>query len=235
MALITAAVTPSGVTLTDRRGDRIEVAHPSPATAPEFVTVWRDRVAALPAAEATHAWLSRALDVACRLVHLSDTAARPIDPVFADSGADAGTTVSFADGFPLLLASLGSLDDLNARLARPIPIGRFRPNLVVAGAPPWEEDSWRLIRIGAVVLRVVKPCDRCVVTTIDPATGERPDGDEPLRTLRRFRRDVNGRVMFGQNLIPRTRGRIHIGDAVEVLERGPPNVHLRAGSERSSS
>ena len=118
---------------------------------------------------------------------------------------------------------LGSLAALNARLARPVPIGRFRGNIVVDGAAAWAEDSWRLVRIGGALFRVVKPCDRCIVTTVDQQTGQRPDRTEPLRTLGTFRHDENG-IMFGQNLVPTMTGRIAVGDAVDVLESGPPNV-----------
>ena len=108
-------------------------------------------------------------------------------------------------------------------------MGRFRPNLVVEGAgAAWEEDRWRRIRIGAVSFLVVKASDRCIVTTIDPQTGERPDKTEPLRALGRFRRDVGGGVMFGQNLVPVHEGVLRVGDVVEVLEAGAPNVELRA-------
>jgi uncharacterized protein YcbX len=134
--------------------------------------------------------------------------------------------VSFADGFPLLLATEESLAELN-RLIRDgadhspegaLPITRFRPNVVVAGAPAWAEDRWRRLRIGDAVFRVVKGCDRCVLTTVDPDTAER--GKEPLRTLARHRRWA-GKVWFGVNLIPDTPGvTIHAGDPVQILETG---------------
>ena len=222
MALIEARTGSEGITLTAPGRDSLGIPFPGPDAEPLDVVVWRDKVRAVAAGVEADAWLSAALGVACRLVYLADTAARSIDPVFASRGE----TVSFADGFPILLCSLDSLADLNARLAAPVPIGRFRPNIVVSGAAPWAEDGWRLIRIGGVRFRVVKPCDRCIVTTIDPETGERPDKSEPLRTLGMFRRDRRGGLMFGQNLIPETTGRIAAGDLVDVLEQGPPNVLL---------
>ena len=151
---------------------------------------------------------------------LHDPSRRPIDRRHAPDGG----TVSFADGFPALLATRASLDDLNRRLAAPVPMARFRPNLVVEGADPWDEDRWRRLRIGDATFSVARPCQRCAVTTVDPLTGERPDPTEPLRTLATFRRDAGGGVMFGQNLLPETGGRLRVGDAVEILERGPPNV-----------
>jgi uncharacterized protein YcbX len=119
--------------------------------------------------------------------------------------------VSFADGFPFLMISEESLADLNRRLADPLPMNRFRPNLVVAGGEPYAEDGWERIEIGGVRLRVVKPCARCLVTTTDQATGER--GSEPLRTLATYRK-VNGEVMFGQNVVHENAGHLRTGDIV---------------------
>ena len=127
--------------------------------------------------------------------------------------APPGTRVSSADGFPFLLISEESLADLNRRLAQPLPMNRFRPNLVVAGAEPYAEDEWNRIEVGGIPMRVVKPCDRCVVTTTDQATGER--GKEPLRTLATYR-NRGGEVMFGQNVVHERRGRLRVGDQVNV-------------------
>ncbi len=227
MALIEAHNTATGITLTTPGMERIIIPFPAPDAATLDVVVWRDTVGAVAAGTAADAWISAALGLSCRLVYLADTSSRKIDPAFAP----AGQLVNFADGFPVLLGSLTSLADLNTRLAVPIPIGRFRPNIVVRGAAPWAEDCWRRIQIGDVFFRVVKPCDRCIVTTIDPETGQRPDKTEPLRTLGTFRRDRRGGVMFGQNLIPENAGRITAGDCVEVLEHGPPNVMLMSAGE----
>ena len=128
--------------------------------------------------------------------------------------------VSFADGYPLLLTSTSSLDALGDWLVEsgeePVPMTRFRPSVVVAGVGPWAEDGWRRVRIGGVSFRVAKPCGRCVVTTIDQATAER--GREPLMMLGRRRR-FGQALVFGQNLIPDTLGRIQVGDPVEILEQ----------------
>jgi hypothetical protein len=199
----------------------ITIAEPRPDAPTTDAIIWRDTVQASRAAPAADDWISTALGIECHLVYLHDTASRPVNPRYALPG----DTVAFADGYPVLLTSLDSLTDLNARLAAPIGISRFRGNIVISGAAPWAEDGWRRIRIGGAIFRVAKPCDRCIVTTIDPQTGERPDKSEPLRTLGTFRRDARG-VMFGQNLVPQTLGRITVGDPVEVLEAGPPNVSL---------
>ncbi len=175
------------------------------------VVVWGDRLEAALAGVEAHAWLSDFLALDCRLVRFAEDVSRAVDPAYAA----AGDQVAFADGFPFLLISQASLDDLNARLERPVPMLRFRPNLVVEGCAPYAEDGWRRIRIGDVGFRVAKPCSRCIIPTIDPATGER--GREPLRTLMTYRRRDN-KVFFGQNLVHDGGGRLTVGMPVEVLE-----------------
>ena len=183
------------------------------------VVVWGDRVMAASVGPSGDRWLSAFLDRPCALVRMPADTVRAVDP----DEAGPGFRVGFADGYPFLLLSEASLDELNRRLERPLTMDRFRPNLVVDGCPPHAEDGWRRVRIGEVVLRVVKPCSRCTVTTVDQATGER--GVEPLATLATYRR--SGRhVMFGQNLVPETTGVITVGDPVEVLESGPPRPEL---------
>jgi uncharacterized protein YcbX len=179
---------------------------------PRRVTVWRDALPALDAGDAAADWLEQALGLRCRLMYQDNPAVRPVDAAYARPG----DAVNLADGFPVLLASVESLGDLNRRLANKVEMLRFRPNLIVEGAAPWAEDGWRRLRIGSVVLRVAKPCDRCVMTTIDPATGERPDPEEPMRTLKTFRRDETGRVLFGQNLIPEVMGAVREGTEVQI-------------------
>ncbi|WP_371280787.1 MOSC domain-containing protein [Dokdonella sp.] len=174
--------------------------------------VWGSKVSASPAGEVADAWISRYLGFAARFVHMDAECKRAIDTRYAQSGEE----VSFADGFPLLLISQGALDDLNKRLAEPVEMLRFRPNLIVAGAAAHAEDGWRSIRIGAVHFDVVKACVRCVFTTVQPGRGEFDPSGEPLRTLLGYRRTEKG-VTFGQNLIPRDSGVIRRGDRVEVL------------------
>ncbi|MFF8372956.1 MOSC domain-containing protein [Streptomyces lydicus] len=183
------------------------------------VEVWKDQVEAVPAGTAAAEWFSRYLGVECRLMYLdAPDKRRPIAPAYCEPGE----TVSFADGFPLLLTTTSSLDALNSLIAQgdhadegPLPMDRFRPNVVVDGTAPWAEDEWRRIRIGEVAFQVAKPSARCVVTTTDQHTAER--GKEPLRTLARHRR-FGDRLVFGQNLIPRGVGTIRIGDPFEILD-----------------
>lgn len=187
------------------------------------VEVWGDRCRAVSAGSEAARWFSSFLGVECALVRQADDAERPVDPEYAGGRED--TQVSFADGFPFLLATTASVSDLNVRIEAEtgrwggVGVERFRPNLVVSGSGPWEEDGWARIRIGAVEFAVVKPCARCVVTTVDPATGEQ--GKEPLRTLATFRKR-HGKVFFGQNLVHLGAGALRVGDPVEVLERRSP-------------
>ncbi|MEO5624560.1 MAG: MOSC N-terminal beta barrel domain-containing protein [Dokdonella sp.] len=179
--------------------------------------VWGAAVTPLLADAAAHAWLSTFLHRPLRLVHMDKACVRKVNAKYDGKyGRDEDET-SLADGFPLLLISQAALDHLNTKLAQPVPILRFRPNLVVAGTVAHAEDGWKRVRIGAVEFEVAKACVRCVFTTVDFERGERDPSGEPLRTLTTYRRSPDG-VTFGQNLIPRGHGVVRIGDALEILE-----------------
>jgi hypothetical protein len=143
---------------------------------------------------------------------MDDDLRRPVDADYAQND----DITSFADGFPILLISEGSLADLNRRLERPVSMDHFRPNLIVSGCSAFAEDGWRRIRIGAVELSLVKRCSRCVLTTVDPSTGLRATDGEPLRTLSGYRKTDRG-VTFGQNALVTRQGRMERGDPVMVL------------------
>lgn len=185
------------------------------------VTVWGTGLLATPADDKAGAWLAGIIGEPVRLVYLDDPTRRVTNPAYSQ----AGDRVSFADGYPLLLASEESLDALNGWIAEgtkaaegPVPMRRFRPNVVVSGAPAWAEDGWRRLRIGPVTFRSVKGCNRCVLTTIDPDTAVK--GHEPLFALARHRR-WDGKVWFGVNLIPDQPvpdATIRPGDPIEILE-----------------
>ena len=211
MALITPRLTPEGLLL--QAPERAELAVSRPGTEAERfkVRVWSDQCAAQSADPEADAWLSNYLGQACRLVYMPQESVRRVDQRYGRPEDRA----AFSDGFPLLLISQASLDDLNGRLGEPLPMSRFRPNLVVEGCAPYAEDEWKMIRIGELTLRVVKPCSRCKITTIDPYTGE--TGPEPLKTLAGYRRRGK-RVYFGQNLIHDTPGELALDLPVEVLE-----------------
>ena len=209
---IQAIPVPDGLQLRGMDGSVQSVTRP-PEDGPSLsVTVWSDQVTGHLADEAASAWLSAQLGVDCRLVYMVDRTQRPVDPSYAPDG----DVVSFADGFPLLLTTDGSLADLNQRLDAPVRMGRFRPNIVLSGVSAYAEDNWTAIRVGGVTLGVAKPCARCVFTTVDPQTGALDPTREPLRTLTTYRK-VDGGVMFGQNLTVRQSGRIAVGDPVEVI------------------
>jgi uncharacterized protein YcbX len=158
-------------------------------------------------------WCSEYLGFECRLVYMDDLCERSTDPQFSLSH----DIVSFADGFPCLLISEASLEDLNTRAPMQVSMRRFRPNLVISGCPAFAEDEWQRLRIGSVEFAAVKLCSRCVLTTIDPKTSEQHPHQEPLRTLGRYRRQPDRSINFGQNLIPRGSGKIRVGDRIEIF------------------
>lgn len=171
--------------------------------------VWGDEFPALTTTFALDAWFSRIVGEPVHLLWLGAQSSRYRDKI--------GTRVSFADGYPLLLAAEASLAEVNAWTDGSHVMAQFRPNAVITGSKAFAEDDWRRIRIGEVVFRVDKPCGRCVMITVDPATGEkRPDG-EPLRTLGRYRKQGK-EVCFGQNLVAENTGELRIGQTVEILE-----------------
>ncbi|PKN57149.1 MAG: MOSC domain-containing protein [Deltaproteobacteria bacterium HGW-Deltaproteobacteria-14] len=176
---------------------------------PLKAVVWGDWVDAIRIDRDADHWFSQLLGREVRLAYMPHTTFRGVDARYAP----AGTRVSFADGFPLLLTSEASLEDLNRRMAAPLPMDRFRPNLVISGAEPWAEDSWKEIRVGTIRLELVKPCARCAITTVDQVTGA--IGKEPLATLSTFRK-TDDKVLFGHNLVHRNRGYLRIGDPVEI-------------------
>lgn len=199
-------------------GTGLAQAEPPAGADDVVVSVFGTEVGASLADARASDWFSRHLGVEVRLAHLGAPAsARPVDPAYARPG----DTVTFADSHPLLVVTVSSFDALNSLIAQgdhadegPLPMDRFRPNLVVAGTAPWAEDGWRRITVGEVTFRVAKPCGRCVITTTDQRTAAR--GKEPLRTLARHRR-IDGKLVFGQKLIPENTGTVRVGDTVRVF------------------
>ena len=215
LTLIRALADADGVALTAPGMPALRIA--APTTGERIASeVWGAAVTPLLADAAAHEWVSTYLGASHRLVHMDDGCMRRLKAKYDGRYGEDDDEVTFADGFPLLLISQGSLDLLNAKLAQPVPMLRFRPNLVVAGTPAHAEDGWKRIRVGACEFEVAKPCTRCVFTTVDFERGERDPSGEPLRTLTRYRRTPDG-VTFGQNLIPRKLGTVRVGDPVEVL------------------
>jgi uncharacterized protein YcbX len=176
-------------------------------------TVWKSTIESIDQGREAARWFSEFLGVDCRLVKMSSGFTRSVNPSYAVSESD---QVGYADGFPFLLISDESLEDLNSRMAEPLPMNRFRPNIVIKGSGvPFIEDRIRQIKIGEIVFSIVKPCARCKITTTNQQTAE--VGKEPLKTLATFRKVVRRGVMFGQNLIHESRGTLQVGDKVELL------------------
>jgi len=190
--------------------DALRVTMPSDKIS-RYVTVWRDQCHVVDCGDVVAQWLSQFLEVKCRMVYFPPDEFRQVDLAFAQ----AGERTAFSDGFPILLISQASLDDLNSRMDAPIPMLRFRPNLVVSGCDSFAEDNWRRIKIGGLILRVVKPCSRCVIPSIDTRSAVK--GIEPLRTLLTYRKREN-KIYFGQNVIAMGRGKLAVGMPVDILE-----------------
>jgi uncharacterized protein YcbX len=225
--------TPEGKFLTQREYPRLALVTPTlkngslELSTPEFdslhiniqttgtshpVDIWKSKgVQAIDQGEEAAQWFSDWLGTEVRLVHVADGYKRLVNEKWAVNEDD---HTGFADGYPILLASEEGLQDLNSRLEHPVPMNRFRPNIVVRGCEPFAEDGWNRIQIGDVKLAVVKPCARCEVTTIDKVTLER--SKEPLKTLGKYRKQELGAI-FGQNVIPLNEGYLQLGMNVEVL------------------
>lgn len=202
-----------GLTLSAAGLASLEVPLPDAAAALRGVTIWQDSLRVPDAGDEAAAWVSEFVGKPTRLVQVPPERARG---TAAGYGKD-DDQVAFADGFPLLLIGQASLDDLSSRVGRPLEMLRFRPNLVIEGSDAFAEDQWRRIRIGDLEFRVVKPCSRCILTTIDPQTGERSADREPLATLQKYRAQADG-AMFGQNLVNDGSGHLQVGMPVTVLE-----------------
>jgi len=186
------------------------------------VQIWNDQTIAIDQGDEVAKWLQKSLDLEdLRLVRQSPQHIRPIDPNYAQKEDE---PVSFSDGYPMLVTNTASLDELNRRLKEnypqielaTVPMNRFRPNIVVETDSPFAEDKWRYISIGLIEFTVIKSCSRCIITTTDQRTGARNPQQEPLRTLSQFR-NFRGKILFGENLVPRKLGTIRLNDLVEVI------------------
>ena len=212
MALIRPAIRDGGLTVTAPNMPEISLV--ADDTGKRYdVEVWNDICIGVDQGDAVAEWFSTFLGMACRVVYMPEDYVRQVNPQYATQEQD---QVAFADGYPFLLTTEASLADLNARMPEPLPMNRFRPNIVLEGTQPYVEDTWRKIWIGEVLFHIVKTSERCPVTTTDQATAV--VGKEPLRTLATYRRTQKG-VVFGQNLIHAHEGIIRLGDTVKVVEQ----------------
>jgi uncharacterized protein len=217
MATVRTEILPDGLQVSNN-GNSLKIAFETDSAETKTVKIWSSRCKAKIYESAVNEWFSDVLQTNCRLALMPVETERKVNYFYAVKKDD---HVSFADGYPFLLIGENSLADLNSRLAEDLPMNRFRPNFVVAEAESFAEDGWKKIKIGETLFHVVKPCARCVITTIDQQAGEK-DGKEPLKTLAQFRtpkRSLKNKILFGQNLIAENEGAVlRIGDRVEVLE-----------------
>lgn len=183
-------------------------------TSPTDVMVWEDCVTAIEVDEQVSAWFSGILGFNVRLVYMPEESLRKVDPDYAVA---CDNITSFSDGFPFLIIGQASLDDLNSRLENPVNIRRFRPNFVFSKGIAYEEETWREFTIGNLPFYGVKPCGRCIMTTVDPETGT-ISGKDPLFTLSQYKK-VGKKVIFGQNVIAQQEGSLSLGDVVTVQKR----------------
>jgi uncharacterized protein YcbX len=173
------------------------------------VTIWDDIVSANEVSQNYSQWFSELLGIDCKLVSFPEENARPVDPKYKVNGEH----VSLADAYPFLIIGQSSLEDLNNRLSKSVPMNRFRPNFVFTGGDPYEEDGWKNFTIGSTKFVGVKPCSRCVLTTVNQDTAEK--GIEPLKTLATYRKRDN-KIYFGQNLVALDYNTIRVGDMITL-------------------
>ncbi len=175
------------------------------------VTIWDDICIGQFVSDEADAWFSNMMEIPCRLVYMPDETKRITDQRYTPQS----NLTSFSDAYPFLIIGQASLDDLNSRLIAPLPMNRFRPNIVFTGGGPFQEDTMHTFTIGNITFHGVKLCARCIITTIDQATAAK--NKEPLKTLARYRFREN-KILFGQNLVHDSLGEISVGDRLEVLK-----------------
>ena len=210
MALISTRLTPEHLIVETPEMPELRLPLKSEEIPNLEVQIWSDKVRAAPVGPDADEWFGTFLKSSCKLVYMPDEEVRQVDQDYAV----AGDQVGFADGFPLLMISQASLEDLGGRLGRDVPVNRFRPNFVVEGSDAFVEDEWRGLRIGGVEFRVIKPCSRCSIVMTDQETGRRKR--EVLAALAKYRQSGK-KIFFGQNLAHDSAGTLHVGDAIEVL------------------
>lgn len=209
MALISTRLTPEHLIVEAPEMPELRLPLKSEGMPNFDVQIWSDTVRAAPVGNEADEWFGTFLGTRCKLVYMPDEEARQVDQEYANVGDQVG----FADGFPLLMISRASLEDLGGRLGRDVPVNRFRPNIVVEGSDAFAEDDWSTLRIGRTDFRVVKPCSRCSIVMTDQSSGKRDK--EILSTLGGYRQDGK-KIFFGQNLAHDSTGTLRIGDTVEV-------------------
>lgn len=212
MALLQVEIEANGLKVSHKTKSKGMVKIPFDAQPLEHleVEIWDDKCVAYTVSEIANEWFSTVLNQKCRLVYMPEDSLRQLDRRYAKEGDITG----FSDGYPILILGESALDYLNEKLAESVPMNRFRPNLVFKGGEPNEEDNWQEFEIGEATFYGVKPCARCVMTTINQDNGT--VGKEPLKTLATYRKDGN-KILFGQNVIPKNVGKnINVNDVITV-------------------
>ena len=195
----------------NKPSERIEIPFKPESAELTKAVVWDDTVDVLTYKKEINDWFSEQLKFNCKLVYMPDETERKVDTNYAKNNE----ANSFADGFPFLIIGQESLNLLNSKLEIPLPMNRFRPNFVFTGGKPHDEDTWKKFKINDIIFKPVKPCARCVITTVNQDTAEQ--GVEPLKTLSTYRRTDNNKVIFGMNLIHEGRGIVRVGELLGIL------------------
>ncbi|GAD02470.1 hybrid-cluster NAD(P)-dependent oxidoreductase [Agarivorans albus] len=225
LAQVHAALTQTGLQLRAENMPNLAIQYAEFYSHYKEIMIWKDTVQAQHCSESYDQWFSRYLGEKCHLVFFGEHSSRLVK--------QRESQVAFADGYPLLLLSEASLEDLNLRSTTKHSMEQFRPNLVVKNTEAFAEDGWKRFKIGEVEFEVQNPCSRCVFTTLDQRTGEFDANKEPLSTLAKYRQGEDGNLYFGQNVVALNSGNISLYDPVEVLEtrtpeRYPENVNKRS-------
>ncbi len=230
LCLIQANLTATGLILTAPDMPKLIINYAQFSDLYQTVFVWKDHINAQQGNSEHHQWFSRYLNRPCQLLHFGELSKRNVPETSSRSNQ-----LAFADGYPLLLISQASLDDLNKRSSLPVTMSQFRPNIVIDNCEAFAEDTWSHIRIGEVEFELRKPCSRCIFTTINPETGEKHLQQEPITTLKKYRQaadgDLRGEILFGQNLIPLNQGQIKVTDKVTVLSKKSTPVFVSASKK----
>jgi uncharacterized protein YcbX/ferredoxin len=233
LCLVQASLTTQGLTLSAPNMDMLTLSYDEFTKQYQNVTVWGDEVNSQLCAKKANLWFSEFLKRPCELLYFGENSHREKKPNTNNS-----RKIAFADGYPLLLISQASLNDLNERLLDDnndnslpsVSMSQFRPNIVVDDCLPFAEDSWEYIRIGEVEFKVSKPCERCIFTTVNPSNGEKHPQQQPLKMLKTFRKADSGEILFGQNLIALNSGTITQGDKLTIISKKKPPTFLTSNS-----
>ncbi len=220
MLCFTPALLSHGISLTAPDGENRVLSYDEFSPAGQPTEVWGNHFTALIAPEDINSWLSRYFKRSVQLRWVGTELTRRVK-------RHPEIPLSFADGYPFLLINESSFQNLQQRCSAKIQIEQFRPNFIVQGFDAFIEDTWQVIRIGDVIFDAVKPCSRCILTTVDIVKGQKHPQGEPLHTLQQFRTARNGDVDFGLNLIARHSGIIRANDEVEILSTKPPRSYLK--------